>query len=141
MFELIYQSYCAHDFSPEDLIELCQDAQKKNKKLQITGCLIHVNGEFAQILEGREQDVLELYQTIQHDNRHHGVFLIYQGPVKNRSFSDWSMSLQHYEDIATFNNDPELALRPLDSLTVIKSDASFARKMFDQFSRKALRNS
>jgi hypothetical protein len=139
IFELIYQSYAAYDFSSEELIDLCKQAQAKNKQLDITGCLVHVNGEFAQLLEGEKEAVQALYHTIRHDGRHHGVFLIHEGATPTRSFTDWSMGLQEYDSIAAFNNDPNLPLRPLDSLSEIKSDASFARKMFAQFSLKGKR--
>lgn len=139
LIELIYQSYASHQLSEAELNDLVSSAQEKNRQLAITGCLVHVDGEYAQILEGKEEEVLDLYQTIKNDGRHHGVFLIYQGPIQKRSFNNWTMGLTHYEDIEALNNDPDLSFRSIESLATISNDASFARKMFAQFSLKAIK--
>ena len=138
LFELIYQSFATYQLSENELTELVQAAQEKNRNLTITGCLIHASGEYAQILEGEKKAVLALFETIRKDGRHQGVFLIHQGSIEQRSFNNWTMGLQNYEDIAELNNDPDLAFRSIESLAVISKDASFARKIFAQFSLKSL---
>jgi hypothetical protein len=49
------------------------------------------------------------------------------------------MGLQHCGDIEELNNDPDLAFRSIESLANISQDASFARRMFAQFSLKAVK--
>ena len=97
MYELLYTSFAAKEFSESDLVELLEQARDKNKRLNITGMLIYDNREIAQLLEGEESAVKELFATIARDERHVSVNVFYEGPIQQRSFSDWSMAFHRLD--------------------------------------------
>lgn len=51
-------------------------------------------GRFIQALEGEEEDVLRLYDTIKQDTRHQQVTLLHTGPIDARTFAGWTMGFR-----------------------------------------------
>lgn len=78
-------------FSDEQLADILEKSQQRNRSLGISGILLYFNGSIIQVLEGLEKDVKELYHTITEDPRHTGLITLYSRPIKKRSFSQWSM--------------------------------------------------
>ncbi len=103
LYEIVYQSFAADDFSIAELNELMVLSKVNNLKTQITGCLLYHNRTFIQVLEGGEQDVKALYQKIKLDNRHSKVELVWQGELDKRGFSGWSMSLMNLNETKIAN--------------------------------------
>ena len=91
LIHVIYNSAATKDFSEEDLTELLRRARNKNASLAITGMLLHVDGSFFQALEGPQQAVDTLVETIRGDSRHARVTIIIREPIAIRSFSEWTM--------------------------------------------------
>ena len=77
MYELLYTSV-----SPEGLSE----SELKD--------LLDCGREFMQLLEGEEDVVQTLFQTISEDWRHRSVEVFYEGTIENRAFTDWSMAFK-----------------------------------------------
>ena len=94
MYELFYMSMSPDGFFEPELKELLQQARLKNSALGVTGMLVYCGWEFIQILEGEEDVVKELYQTIFNDPRHRSVEVFYQGAIQQRAFTGWSMAFQ-----------------------------------------------
>lgn len=88
---LIYASIASHPFSAADLRELLVTARSRNHRAGITGLLLHIDGAFLQVLEGRRETVHALYAVIRHDPRHTGAYVLIDTPIARRSFGDWSM--------------------------------------------------
>ena len=57
-------------------------------------------GNFLQVLEWEESEVMKLYETIARDPRHHGLNIIDKGNLKRRQFEDWSMGFRNLDDDA-----------------------------------------
>jgi len=74
------------------LLSLHAAAESKNQGLNITGALLFHAGLFAQVLEGPQNAVEQLFSRIQLDNRHSGVTVAHRGPAAQRDFSQWSMA-------------------------------------------------
>ena len=91
---LMFASSAVKEFNHQELSELCQQSERKNKKLGITGQLIYDDGNFLSVLEGQTDAVQQLFQIISHDSRHHGLILIHEGPLRKREFLTWSMDYQ-----------------------------------------------
>lgn len=66
-------------------------SQTRNAQAGITGALLSCGGFFLQVLEGSPEAVLETYQRICNDTRHHSPELLLEGPISARQFSHWSM--------------------------------------------------
>jgi hypothetical protein len=64
---------------------------KKNARLGITGLLIYRQKEFIQLLEGDKEAIFSVYQTICNDRRNFANFLMWEEPITQRSFPDWTM--------------------------------------------------
>jgi hypothetical protein len=71
---------------------IVEAACRKNERLDVTGCLISVRTNFAQILEGPPDAVAELKRCIQADKRHTDIRTIEIGQILTRRFSDWSLA-------------------------------------------------
>ena len=88
---LAYSSAATRPFSSKDLADLLAVSRKNNEKRGITGMLLYIDESFFQILEGPEQALHTLYETITRDDRHSNVTKLIEEPIERRTFSDWSM--------------------------------------------------
>lgn len=125
MHHLMYASYAKQDFSDDDLTELLIKARINNSKLGITGMLIHRAGNFIQVLEGEEDAVKGLYETIKADKRHAGEIIISEGEINERQFEKWAMDFRNYSKNALFTPE-EMANDKYGILTVL---TDFVRNM------------
>jgi hypothetical protein len=87
--------------SDKDLQALLKKARASNEILGITGMLLYRDRFFIQALEG-EQTVLEnLYAIISKDERHQNVILIYEKPIQQRRFPNWTMGFNKTDSTDT----------------------------------------
>ena len=80
------------------LMGILETARIKNEKLGVTGMLLYKGGNFMQMLEGKKEDVLALFDTILLDRRHYGVVKISACEIEYRNFSNWSMGFKNMDD-------------------------------------------
>ena len=66
-------------------------SQVNNQRVGVTGALMFNSGCFAQVLEGSQSAVEEVFERIQQDERHSDVSLLAFDPAPFRAFEDWSM--------------------------------------------------
>ena len=92
-FEISYVSETENKISELEIQKIFSAAKKNNKSLGITGCLMHSNQKFYQILEGPKKEVLQLIEKIKKDSRNKNLVILYSGVKSGRTFSDWNMSL------------------------------------------------
>ncbi len=91
LYTLGYASTQTAPLGTAGLIELLNEARDFNQKHEITGLLLHRDDSFLQVIEGRKQDVLSLYELIQKDPRHERVETLFQDYISEREFADWQM--------------------------------------------------
>lgn len=91
MFQLVYASSAVRPMQPNDLNTVLEDARGKNQRLAITGMLLYRDKRFLQVLEGEEQTVRTLYDTIRRDDRHTAVITLRERLIGEREFPDWAM--------------------------------------------------
>lgn len=99
MYQLTYSSISRQGLKLEDLENILETGKSKNFVKNISGCLVHHNGYFVQILEGAREDVLEIFENIKNDNRHHTIQLLWDNDVASRLFEDWNMAFYRPLDI------------------------------------------
>jgi hypothetical protein len=94
VFRLIYRSRSAIPEPDRKVMlgKIFSEARSNNKGQQITGALLVSGDWFAQVLEGDEELVRELYGKIGLDERHDHVTLLETRPAANRIFSRWAMA-------------------------------------------------
>ena len=118
LFYLIYISKSAKTMSDDSLQQILETSRAWNVQHAITGMLIYVEGKFMspnkanidevlegrfiQVLEGPESDVMEIFELIRKDNRHHGLMVLKTGGLSERNFKDWHMG---FKRINNHNND------------------------------------
>jgi hypothetical protein len=98
MFHIIYVSEASYPLTRQELVALHARARDKNRVVGITGMLIHKDGRFAQVLEGDETAVRQLFEAIRKDGRHGDVRILLEGPIALREFADWSMGFRDLQD-------------------------------------------
>ncbi len=83
--------------SPEELHDILEVARRNNRDCGVTGVLLYCDGNFLQLLEGQEEDVLSVFDRIGHDSRHDGICRIMACNLPGRWTADWSMAFSHCE--------------------------------------------
>ncbi len=103
MFHIAYVSSAVREFTRPQLLKLLERTMARNQRQGITGLLLYRGGNFMQVLEGEEAAVRTLYQTICQDPRHTGVITLFEEPIAEREFPNWSMAFPDLdkEDCAT----------------------------------------
>jgi hypothetical protein len=94
VFRLVYRSHMR--IPPEqrkaELGTIFSAARSNNKKHGVTGALLVWEEQFVQMLEGDEDAVRSLYDTIKHDPRHERLAVVSTAQVGERVFGRWSMA-------------------------------------------------
>ncbi|MGB0682600.1 MAG: BLUF domain-containing protein [Magnetovibrionaceae bacterium] len=92
MYRLIYTSQARPDFSEDDLHDILSEARRNNIRRGITGVLLFDGTTFLQVLEGPEDFVLALADTINRDPRSAPISRLYSGQASERVLTSWSMA-------------------------------------------------
>ncbi|EIC21424.1 phosphate-starvation-inducible PsiE family protein [Thiorhodovibrio frisius] len=100
MIQLVYISAATAPMSKQDLKDLLQYCRQHNPQIGVTGMLFYGNGTFLQVLEGEEQVIDELLDTIEQDPRHTGLQVIQRKAITEREYADWSMGFQQVSERA-----------------------------------------
>ena len=90
--QIVYSSLATKKMLKSDLYMILRQARLNNEQSGVTGILIFSDGYFFQVLEGEENIVADLYQTISADDRHSEIQLLLEEDIEKRSFPDWGMA-------------------------------------------------
>lgn len=105
MYRFMYMSTATIDFSNEELEELLEKARVNNKKRNITGLLIVKGRTFIQCLEGKEEDVLAIYEKIKNDDRHRDLIELIEEDAHERYFPAWDMGYKNIRNLTNIESD------------------------------------
>ena len=94
MITLIYHSTSTNESSPEDLIGYLNFIRLEKLRLNVTGILLYHNCEILHIIEGETEVILPLFEKVRVDIRHTNVKKLIHFNIKERAYSDWSMSFK-----------------------------------------------
>lgn len=94
IFQLIYVSKAVEPFDQKGLLDLLDESRCGNQSQEVTGMLLYKNDAFVQLLEGRKDVVLKLFDKIIADNRHNHVRRLLFRSVSERLFPEWSMGFE-----------------------------------------------
>ncbi len=109
-YYLVYSSTSTPLFLKRDIDNILALSRKNNLEQEITGLLLYHNDNFIQVLEGNEDQVKNLYQTISNDKRHTLIMKIIEGYTFERQFPDWSMAYRELSDVEYDTVHGEIAL-------------------------------
>ncbi|GAB3503759.1 hypothetical protein GCM10027341_33350 [Spirosoma knui] len=108
---ITYFSSAAPTTTEQVVVEIVSFSREKNARLGITGVLLYINGHIVQVLEGQQQAVEGLYESIQADPRHTDVRTVINQPITQRLFNDWYMG---YETLTTQQYEEVSDIIPID---------------------------
>ena len=89
---LIYISLRSPQCTDAEIENILASCQKNNHHDDITGVLLYSDKQFVQYLEGENSKILELFNKIKQDPRHHKVIMMINFPIKERVFPSWEMA-------------------------------------------------
>jgi len=90
---VVYRSRAVNAFSDNDLLHLTRAAQARNHAEAITSLMLHDDGRFFQWLEGPQDGLSRIMQSISNDGRHTDIEVLNRGSVRSRTFSGWDLKL------------------------------------------------
>lgn len=94
MIHLVYVSSATSEMDNSALENLLEQSRERNFRQNITGMMLYSGGTFMQILEGKAEDVLDIYSSIVRDERNTGNIILAQEHILSRSFTSWSMGFR-----------------------------------------------
>ncbi len=92
-------SRAATEIATAELDEILRIARERNGKKNITGMLLYHEGSFIQVLEGVQNAVESLYETICLDKRHEHANVVLRTEVAERAFDQWAMGYKRTNDL------------------------------------------
>jgi len=111
LLRLCYVSKASRSFTLTEVQEILKTSGANNRRDGISGLLCYKNQCFAQVLEGRELDVLRTFLRISGDPRHTDVAILSIAPVRELMFEQWKMGYLGNVALLDSTWDQILALR------------------------------
>jgi FAD-dependent sensor of blue light len=99
MLRLIYVSAAANQTCAGELPKILAKARARNQTLDVTGMLLHKDGNFLQALEGKGSAVRELFETIRRDPRHKGITVVLHAVDDKRLFGQSAMGFKDLTNV------------------------------------------
>ncbi len=59
--------------------------------MKVSGMLVYHGGSFLQVLEGAEENVATVFESIERDPRHDRTKVLLRQTIERREFGEWSM--------------------------------------------------
>jgi len=107
LYNLAYISKNTIKGTPEEtqaqIRDILATAHRNNPAKNVTGALLYSGGYFCQVIEGPEEELEQLFETIQMDPRHGDVTLLHFERTNSRNFNEWAMALAGIEENMRFD--------------------------------------
>ena len=140
LYRVTYVSSATARMTKDDLMMLLRQCREYNSEHGITGMLLYSNGTFLQVLEGNEQQIDDLLQTINKDPRHSDVRMLERREIEQRDYGDWSMGFKRVS-ADEFKNVPglrEFSEQDFNAVTLSR-DAEAIDSLMSYFRRQRMR--
>lgn len=94
MISLLYVSRAVLPTNGRELAvaQIVDTARAANAIIGVSGALIFTGSRFAQVLEGEQDVVQQLFEQLCRDSRHTDVVKLAECPVEARRFGGWSLA-------------------------------------------------
>jgi hypothetical protein len=137
IFQLIYVSSLVNR-DPKIVTGILEASLRNNKKNDITGMMLYVDGDIIQALEGEKNAVMDTFSRIMVDMRHVGIIVLDEVENCQRDFGTWSMGYRQLnkadiresgfsaEFFETRENEITRRIRPGNALDIFRSFAPSA---------------
>ncbi len=104
MRRIIYQSRAGSELDRAELFRLLYQARVANEERGLTGVLLHSQGRFLQVLEGRTWKLFAAFEKIRQDPRHHEVEVLFERSIPEATFPAWPMRYFDDHDVGKMLN-------------------------------------
>jgi len=94
IYQLLYLSSAKPELTEEALLKILSESQQRNAAINITGLLLHSDGNIIQVIEGEKDPVEQLFAKIERDARHHHVIVLSRKMVTKRDFPEYKMGFK-----------------------------------------------
>lgn len=99
---LIFLSRRAPGLSDREIVDwIALYSMRRNRELDVSGCLWFGPTRFFQIMEGRASDVSRLFARISSDPRHRDIEVLLRAEVANRRFVRYAMRVIDGDEATT----------------------------------------
>ncbi|NAS29513.1 hypothetical protein GTQ40_00875 [Flavobacteriaceae bacterium R38] len=95
---ICYFSTAHPSLQQEELESLFIYSKENNQKKEVSGILVHADGNFMQVLEGDKKTINELYQKIAKDTRHSNIIKVPIVSYEHRIFEDYDYGFTIIDD-------------------------------------------
>ena len=130
LLSIIYSSQATDAFDESGLDALLEQCRENNAASDLTGMLLYRDGRFLQVLEGPEEPLRALMDVLATDERHTGLRVLFEEPLRTRQFPNWTMGFQRADEDSADDepsgfrsnfddldrNDPTATVRALQEL-------------------------
>ena len=99
LFHLGYVSTETGHLGSADMVELLTKARRINTSRVRTGLLLPRDRSFYRVLEGAEDMVRQTFNSIEKDERHTAIDVLFEGEVDEREFPDWQMGFLNLDGV------------------------------------------
>ena len=99
LFHLGYVSTETGDLGSAGMVQLLTEARRINTSRDISGLLLHRDRSFYQVLEGAEDVVRQTFDSIEKDERHTAIDVLFEGEVDEREFPNWQMGFLNLDGV------------------------------------------
>ncbi len=106
MYFLVYTSIAAPSLDEEELDMVVSYSARANDMSGITGVLMKNDERIIQLLEGPEESVRSLSESIARDDRHTNFSVLLEGPTERAAVPHWSMQLASSDRLHKSEPDP-----------------------------------
>ena len=89
--QLVYRSRASTLINHEGLDEITKDSLAFNLHNDVTGILLFDGEYFFQVLEGKADIILGLFEHIKTDSRHNNIVKITDNAIHKRDFGNWAL--------------------------------------------------
>lgn len=141
IYQLLYLSAASPGLNEAALLDILAASQQRNAAKNITGLLLHSDGNLIQIIEGAEIDVEALFSKIEKDHRHRQVTVLSRKFVEQRDFPEYKMGFKRTpenmrpEALPGFSDIVENRHLPPATLALLSRRVSILLKAFSKSTR------
>lgn len=93
LLTLSYVSVARRPVHSKELAELAEKYRRNNARNDITGMLLYHDLRFMQVIEGPMSNIRTLFENIKSDPLHDQILKIFEDPIQNREFLNWSLGV------------------------------------------------
>ena len=89
-YAIVYVSTASETLDENEIKQILTSTEECNNKNNITGLLLFSEGNFFQVIEGDKQVIMELFENIKEDDRHHNILQIFGKDIHKEAYDGYT---------------------------------------------------